>query len=489
MWNITETYRQHAVHYTDKTAIQTLDKKMTYKEWYEAVAKIANWLKSFTLSNQTVAILLPNGIPFLQVFMGAAKAGWLAVPMDVKWKRPELQKRLELSNPSILITTKEFYERAADFHSEVIVWEKCDVLNRRIDIKDVEPEGNQPFYMGFTSGTSGEPKAFIRAHQSWVASFDCSKYDFNLSEEDFVLIPGTLIHSHFLYGAASTLYLGGTLYIMEKFSPTRTIACLEALPITTVYAVPTMTEALLQKEHFIDKEFKIISSGSKWFEKSKAKVMELFPRLQRFEFYGASELSFVTVLSDQNNEQKPGSVGKPCYGVELEIRRPDQSKAAVFETGKIYVRSNLMFTGYKKERDGEIQQMADKDGWTTVDDMGYLDEDGFLYIAGREKNIILYGAINIYPEEIERIITLHPQVEEAVVIGISNPYWGEIVSAVIKGKAEAASIKKWCKKHLASYKIPRKYFFRDEMPYTMSGKIARAELKSTLERQQVHTDE
>lgn len=113
--------------------------------------------------------------------------------------------------------------------------------------------------------------------------------------------------------------------------------------------------------------------------------------------------------------------------------------------------------------------------------MGYFDEDGFLYIVGREQNMILYGGINIFPEEIEKVISLHPDVEEVAVIGLSDSYWGQVVAAVVKGKGSQLELKRFCKTHLSSYKIPRKWFFLSEMPYTTSGKIARAELIKRME--------
>jgi long-chain acyl-CoA synthetase len=113
--------------------------------------------------------------------------------------------------------------------------------------------------------------------------------------------------------------------------------------------------------------------------------------------------------------------------------------------------------------------------------MGYFDEDGFLYIVGREQNMILYGGINIFPEEIENVLSLHPDVEEVAVIGLFDSYWGQIVTAAVKGKASQLELKRYCKMHLSSYKIPRKWFFLNEMPYTTSGKIARAELINQIE--------
>jgi long-chain acyl-CoA synthetase len=353
--------------------------------------------------------------------------------------------------------------------------QKIDIIPRK------KIENDLPFYMGFTSGTTGEPKAFIRSQQSWLASFQANIVDFQMNEQEQVLIPGALIHSHFLYGAISTLFLGGTVFLLEKFTPQQALSTIETHSMTTVFVVPTMIQAFIKENRRVTKPIKLISSGAKWEEHSKKQIQQLFPQLTRYEFYGASELSFVTVLAQYEHHLKPGSVGKACFGVELQIRRENQELANPLEIGKIFIRSNMLFNGYLRESSTFIHSIADRDGWVTVDDMGYIDNDGYLYLVGREKNMILYGGINLFPEEIEKVISAHAKVKEVAVIGIKDEYWGQIACAVIIGNITKKELIQFCKHSLASYKIPRKWFFVDEMPYTISGKIARATLKEQLE--------
>ena len=475
---ITENYLKHAEISPNKIAIQTQSEKITYAKWQELITKTANWLDSHNLPTKTLGILLPNGIPFLQLFTGAASAGWIAVPFDARWTETELQTRLTLSGTSLVITTRDRQPFLKNLPSIVIAWEDClEEITRTSASKGPTPDGALPFYMGFTSGSTGEPKAFIRSHSSWVASFDCTRVDFEIAENDTVLIPGPLIHSHFLYGAISTLYLGGTVSLLEKFSAKRTLTLIEMEPISVVYVVPTMVAAMIRENQVITKPMKILSSGAKWEENSKQQIRKFFVNIMMFEFYGASELSFVTVLSDDDSNRKPGSVGKPCHNVEIQIRRTDGKSANTNEPGKIYVKSEMIFLGYLPCKQESIR---DEHGWITVDDMGYLDEDGFLYIAGREKNMILYGGINIFPEEVEKVLSLHPDVEEVAVVGLSDPYWGQIVAAAVKGNAALVDLKKICRENLASFKIPRKWVYVNEMPHTTSGKIARPQVKKLI---------
>lgn len=482
MSSITDTYEMHAKQFPNKIAIHTMEQKISYQEWSDTIKKTALWLDTFQGSNETIGIFLPNGIPFLQFFAGAAAAGWISVLFDPKWNVVEIEKRLKISRPSILITSRKLKEKIQHLDTNIIVLEdfletlqKIDIIPRKMIDSDF------PFYMGFTSGTTGDPKAFIRSQHSWLASFQANVVDFQMNEQDLVLIPGALIHSHFLYGAISTLFLGGTVFLLEKFTPKQALSIIDTHPITTVFVVPTMIQAFIKENKRVTKPIKLISSGAKWEVHSKDQIQNLFPYLSRYEFYGASELSFVTVLTDQEHQLKPSSVGRPCFGVELQIRHENQELANPLEIGKIFIRSNMLFRGYLHASSDKIHCIADSDGWVTVDDMGYIDEDGYLYLVGREKNMILYGGINLFPEEIEKVISSHAKVKEVAVVGIKDEYWGQIACAVVIGEVTKTELIRFCKTSLSSFKIPRKWVFTNEMPYTISGKIARVTLKEQLE--------
>ena len=482
MPTITSSYQQQVIGNPDKIAIQTSSEAITYRDWNTVVCKTANWIHSITATRDAIGIFMPNSIAFLQLFTGAAMAGRIAATFDAKWKPTELAQRLAISSPSVIITTAELAERIRSTEFTIIIWE--DALEKILQCDSSWNEnvtGETPFYMGFTSGTTGVPKAFIRSHDSWIASFECSRHDFHIDETDHVLIPGALIHSHFLYGAISVLYLGGTIYLLDKFSPILALNFIKNYPITMLYVVPTMVEAMLLEDIFIDKPLQIISSGAKWEVDSKQKIQEQFLHVKMFEFYGASELSFVSFWCNDSDEDKLGSVGRPFHNVEIQIRHARLDEASARAIGTIFVRSRMLFDGYIHPESHSIQSIKDDNGWVTVDDMGYLDEDGYLYIVGREKNMILYGGVNVFPEEIETVLLKHPDVEEAAVVGMNDPYWGQIPVAVIKGHASKKALKRLCMKNLSSYKLPRNWFFVEEMPHTTSGKISRIHVQQLIE--------
>ena len=478
---ITSTYARHAEAHPDKIAIHTAGEQITYRAWHELVCRTANWFSEKIEGRGKVGLFVPNGIPFLQLFAGAAMAGQIAVPFDVKWKANELQQRLDLAKPSLLITTKRLASRFHGMDTEVFFWEEiAEEIQRAVNSWNEEEDEERLFYIGFTSGTTGRPKAFVMSDRSWVQSFSSSQYDFQLNGMDEVLIPGALVHSHFLYGAICGLYFGSSVYILETFSPVTALQRINDYPISVLYVVPTMVEAMAANGTRMVKHLTIISSGAKWNEHSKEKIHSQFPNITMYEFYGSSETSFITYSNNESNRKKPASVGEACKHVELQIRDADGRVVETGCVGKVYVRSPFLFSGYIQPPHDELRSIEDEAGWITVDDIGYLDEEGFLYLNGRENSMIICGGENVYPEEIEAVLHAHPGVEEAAVIGVEDSYWGQVPVAFIRGDASKQQLQKHCLAHLSTFKCPRRWQFIDQFPYTTSGKIERYRLRQLL---------
>ncbi|PRS65190.1 acyl-CoA synthetase [Bacillus pumilus] len=482
MNRITECYASHAEMNPDHIAIIDGQERITYQDWYERVRLSAQWLQQTAHEQKRVAFLLSNGASFLQIFAGAASAGWTAIPLDTRWSREECVEKLLLSEAALVIIEDRYLNRFEKYSEDMQVlslseWKEKMSLITQGPFNKCDSEIDPIFYMGFTSGSTGSPKAFIRRQQSWIESFRTTADTFGITHQDHVLIAGTLLSSHFLYGAISTLYFGGTVTLLEKFTPVKAKKTLQTGDITVMYTVPTMTESLLEIDAFArDNSLLVISSGADWGIPSKKQLVTNYPHVTFFDFYGTSELSFVSYLSSNDFLQKPSSVGRPFSPIQIEVRRADQTVCQPNETGRIYVKSPMSFAGY-------LHEVKPPEEWITVYDMGWLDEDGYLYMSGRENGMIVYGGLNIFPEEIERVLNEQPEVKRSVVVGVPDPYWGEIPVAIIEQGQHTKTVRQAVKEKLAAYKVPKKWLVIDQIIETSGGKIARASMKKWAEEQ------
>ncbi|GAB3056306.1 AMP-binding protein [Virgibacillus ainsalahensis] len=477
---ITGTYHQHAQRHPDHAAIVTDEQTITYQEWVKIVHKTASAFSQETAVHRRVAIFLPNEHVFLQVFAGASEAGWASIVGDMRWKQQEMEERLKQTEPDLIIADERlkdsFQNQTAKiiFSTEIRNW----IGNSQQQCRTVDG-GQIPFYIGFTSGSTGEPKAFIRSHQSWVETFQCNQVDLGMTGADHVLIPGSFVNSTFLYGALSTLYLGGTIYVLKKFSPARLMNILQHNPISAVYVVPTMIQALMEEGWQGKQQISFISTGAKWLPSVKQAMRIQFPHAAFYEFYGTSELSYITVLKDEEQTNYGDSVGRAFHNVEISIRNEEEMEVDTGEAGVLYVRSNMLFDGYINNKEETEKAFAGE--WATAQDIAKRDEEGFVYILGRKNDMILYGGTNIYPQEIERVLKDMDGVEEAVVFGVKDAYWGEKVAACIKGDVTIRALKAYCRQCLSAYKIPRIWRRIDCVPHTSGGKVSRQELRKYVE--------
>lgn len=502
---ITDAVRTQATDNPGKTAIVDDCCCITYGELYNRIKKAANTLLTYESDFNSqevtiVGILLNNCVELIEFFLAATKIGLCSAVFDTKWSDTNIEAMLHECNPSLLIVDTELLPRlkAIPTATKLIVIDTNTLLdsnadNGRIDAEnEMEPQRSSTnetlFYMGYTSGTTGKPKGFLRSQQSWIESFSMARKVFGHDVDTHVMAPGPLVHSLTLYAAIQTLYVGGTFYLTRKFKADLALETLESNPITHIYLVPTMFEAIYNEFHLRSSAAiaptvrSLITTGDKWTLKSKEKVNQIFENAGIYEFYGASELSFVTVLDPEGNRLKPNSIGKPFAGVEVSIRKTNEEEASEGEVGQVFIKSNMIFAGYYNN-DDETKQVLQGE-WATVGDLAMRDDEGFLYIVGRKKNMIISGGLNIYPEEIEKVLFTFEQIEEAIVVGVPDSYWGQKVVALIKiregTEVHDDEIKSLCRRELASYKCPKEIIRLDSFPYTTSGKISRTKINELL---------
>jgi len=326
---------------------------------------------------------------------------------------------------------------------------------------DPPPSDPSSFLIVYTSGTTSRPKAISRTHRSWLASFAASAVELGTSAHSRILAPGPLAHGLTLYATIETLAAGGTVHLQRSFDARAGFG-----GIDTIVAVPTLLDLLLEGRAPMTHLRRVITAGSKLPPHLRRRLGSVFPNADIIEYYGASELSFVTVAKS-SERAPPDSVGRAFRGVDLAMR-----------DGIVWVKSDMVSLGYLGAVDGAGFR---RDGdWATVGDRGRLDEHGFLTLLGREGDMIVTAGINVYPSEVEAVIEAHPAVVAAAVFGTDDSRWGQVVTAAVVMRPGARFDQKELiahgRAHLPRAKVPRRWIELPALPRTSSGKVDRRAL-------------
>jgi acyl-CoA synthetase (AMP-forming)/AMP-acid ligase II len=358
-----------------------------------------------------------------------------------------------------------------------------------------EPHATTPFYVGYTSGSTGNPKGYRRHHRSWTESFKACLEAFGPDAAGTVLAPGRDSHSLFLFGMLLGLWTGGGVEVQEHFSVQATLESLRLGRASCLVAVPSQLLMLLESARHhpvapIDGVRLILISGSRWTRPRTPELRALFPQARIIEFYGASETSFVAWM-ETDAQAPPEVVGWPFANVQLQFRAPQTDDAASL----IYVRSPMVFTDYLGEADDATAALRDGD-WICVRDLGYRDAQGRLCVVGRQNRMLVTMGKNLFPEEVESVLERHPAIACASVHGVSDAVRGLQVVALIRWaqsvaidqagtvqqRPDALALKAWCRQHLEGFKVPRHFLVCDAWRYTASGKTDHRALSQALQQ-------
>ncbi|HLR69237.1 AMP-binding protein [Virgibacillus alimentarius] len=472
---------QIAQEHPDKAALIFKNNFITYDAFYQSICHIQKHLLYIgdTKRPQKVAVLIGNEPAFLEVFFAVVTLGWTAIPFDPKWSEREAAQVMSKAEADIYLKSKQFTEYApymVDAAYDIEEIKATPIIGDSLPPWNVHT--SEHFYLGFTSGSTGSPKGFIRNHTSWLESFKAGEEAFQYGRDDVIMAPGPLCHSLSLFGAIHALHMGATFHLTTTFSASSILSHLRKGCTSVLYAVPTMLQSLMQ--HLtkpIKRKITFLSSGAKLDSRLRHKLGNAFPESIIYEYYGASELSYVSFSSEELSSKYPGSVGKPFPGVQITVRNSNGEPVPNGNIGKIYIESDFLFDGYVHEPEETKKVLTDFGA--NIEDLGWMNDEGVLTIVGREKNMMISGGLNVFPEEIEKVMKEKDTVKEAIVIGIQDEYWGQKVIALIqwKGKAYPDSLHLHCKQRLASYKVPKAFYEIEAFPYTSTGKIARKEIE------------
>jgi len=336
----------------------------------------------------------------------------------------------------------------------------------------------------------------MRDHQSWTHSFRACLDAFGPDAGSCILAPGKDSHSLFLFGMLLGLWTGAGVVVQTQFSAARALDTLRSGLTPCLVAVPSQLMLMVEVARRrggdpINAVKLILISGSRWIRSRTAALRALFPKARIIEFYGASETSFIAWM-DTDDSVPMQVVGRPFKNVEVQIRHDTTGNASepADSTGLIYVRSPMVFNGYVGGGDDDTAAIRDGD-WLCVRDLGYLDTQGRLCLAGRQSRMIVTKGKNLFAEELETVLETHPSVTSASVHGVDDALRGRQIVAILKLKADAAlpsrlQLAAWCRQRLENYKSPRHYFVCDTWCVTASGKTDHRALAKMLPR---HSDD
>ncbi len=501
-----ELFERAAKRYPKKEAIVYKDTRLSYELLNERVNRLANALLDMGLKKQDrVALILDNCYKYIEIIGACAKAGLILAPISTKLK-DELDYILGNAEPRLVFVGKNHADKIKpqygyiekvicvdDDSSEYMSYEKL-LSQYPDDEPDVEIDESDIILLYYTSGTTSLPKGAALSHRAIVANAVNGIIEAQLHHDDVNLS----VHPLFFTAPVNCLvlpliYVGGTSVIVDAFEPESFLSAVQKEKITIVVVVPTMIIRLLQYPSIDDwdvSSLRAILYGSSAMPESV--ISEAIGRFGNIfhQGYGLTETTcFATMLSaDQhiNSDQsrkmpRLRSCGREVVNTRVRVVRKDNTDVArdMEDVGEVIIKGENILDRYWNMP--ELTAETIRDGWFYSGDLGVMDEDGYVYIVDREKDMIVSGAINIYPREIEEVLFKHPSIVEVSVIGVPDADWGEKVTALVVlkpgEKATEDELVAYTKKHLATYKAPKSFVFVDDLPKGPTGKVLKRVLK------------
>ena len=444
----------------DKPALITENAVISYGSLAEQVRMAASAIDSQQM--RRVSISLPNGPEFAQAFFGALAGGAVAMVWDPAWPE-QLRDQIAAAHPPDLVADDSW----------------AGWLERQTVTHAIRSQANEdmPFLIGFTSGSSGVPKAFMRSHRSWTSSFEASSIEFGLTADDVVAVPGPMSHGLSLYALAEALCCGATVLSQTRFSAGEFVTLMANHNSSLLVTPPVLLEFLMaQNPAPMQRVRAVITAGDKLQAPARTRASELWPQADVIEYYGASELSFVSVA--KRSEGAPSSsVGRAFHGVTIEIRDTAGQPQPPGQEGEVWVMSGMLCQGYISEA---VSAFRTDGKWATVGDRGILSEEGWLHLTGRANDMIITAGHNVSPAAVETQIA-QVLADPVAVIGLPDPRWGQIVCVVRQGttawtEPERTKAAQAVLDRLPKPCVPRAWRSVHQFPRLSSGKLDRRAL-------------
>lgn len=492
---------RHAAYRPDHPAIVFGEERLTWSELRSRVDGLIAALAADGLRmGDKLALVLDNSTAVLELYHAAAKAGFVVVPLSPMLRGTGLTTLINDSDASALFTMARMVE-----HLDPVRGDLENVAEGRFYLVDGAAPGYRPYPGGsapsgptrpagdvadadlfniiYSSGTTGLPKGIVHTHavrEAYATGFASS---FRIHPESVVLHSGSLVFNGAFLTLMPAMYLGCTYVLMPAFDPGHMIEVMAAEGATHVMLVPSQIIQLLADPRFDAAHLPwlemILTVGAPLHLEHKEELARRLPH-RFYELYGLTE-GFVTVLDRDDAAAKRASVGVPPPLYEMRIVDDEGNDLPQGEVGEIVGRGPITMPGYYKRPD--LTEQVIRDGWLHSGDLGYVDEDGFLYLVDRKKDLIISGGVNVYPRDIEEVVVQHPAVRDVAVFGVPHPQWGEQpIAAVVLGEpADPEELVAWVNERVeARYQKIGAVQVVESFPLSVAGKTLRRVLRDAF---------
>ncbi len=504
--NIAQFLDMTASRYPYKTAVICSGRKITYRDLKYRIDHLAAALQHKGIKKGTaVAILSFNSIEFVEIIFALMKIGAIGVPLNHRLTKHDIRTLLKHCEAKALFCEAALQELipsdresllhifmiGADQPSAAVPYD--ELFSGMLYSPACPPVAeNDPSCIIYTAGTTGKPRGVLLTHGNQIWNTLNYSAALSMSFRDIELAATPLFHSSTLGRVFTYVFNGATFILCRKFNPQECLDIIQQEKVTAITQAPTMYQMMLtvcSNGTWDTRSVKrVVSGASPMTVKTKKRLKELFSEAGFFDLYGLTEAGpGVSVLTPEDFYTRIESVGRPMLSVEVKIADEDNHELSSGHVGEILCRGPNVMQEYYQDLDATGS--AVQNGWLHTGDAGWVDDDGFIYIVGRKKDIIISGGTNIYPGEVEEVLTHHPAVEDAAVIGVDDELWGEkVVAVVVLQKYMVCTeqqIVGFCREHLAGFKCPHSVIFSEQLPRNAAQKVMKEELKRLVPVEQL----
>lgn len=491
---------QHARYRPDHLAFVFEETRLTFSELNRSVNRLAHALLAAGIGKgDKVATFLPNSTELYLAFWAVAKTGAVLVPMSPLVRGRGLINLFNDADTGLLLTDSAHAAFVDEVRDSLRIppenfwltdglrpdWQ--NVYDRLADASAEEPPaveltGDDLYNIMYSSGTTGLPKGIVHSHFVRAMYGTLFANSFRMRPESVVMHSGSIVFNGSMLTFMPAMFIGCTYILLKEFNARKVIDTIGQEGVTHTILVPTQLVACLHCPDFtlyaLPTVEYILSVGAPLLQENKEDLIRRFPDTF-YELYGLTE-GFITVLDKTVSAQKSGSVGRPIWFSEMKIVNEAGEEVPVGTVGEIIGRSPFLMPGYYNKP--ELSADVLRNDWLFTGDLGYVDEDGYLFLAGRKKELIISGGVNVYPRDIEEVMIRHPEVAEVAVFGVTHPDWGETPVAAVRleagGVVSAEEIRHWTNQHLeARYQKISDILLLTEFPKNVAGKVLKSELQ------------